>query len=334
MPVRGFNYLAVSDIDKYRRDHPDQVLLGSEEASTVCTRGEYANDSTRGYVCDYDSVAPRWGALAERWWKFYDARPWLAGAFVWTGFDYRGEPTPYGWPCINSHFGIMDVCGFPKNNFYYYQAWWTDRDVLHLFPHWNWSQGQRIAVWVHTNCDSVELFLNGKVIGKSIVVRDQHVSWQVPYEPGVLEARGWKGGRMLVSRRETTGAPARLVLSADRNSVQADEEDVSVVEVSALDSLGREVPVAGNLVKFSLEGAGTIIGVGNGDPSSHEPDKCSPGTWQRSLFNGKCQVLVQAGIQAGEMKLSATSPGLESATTIITGTPLQGRPAGSPLQGP
>ncbi len=317
VPIRGFNYLTITDIDKYRKDHPDQILLGSEEASTVCTRGIYANDSTRGYVCDYDSIAPRWGALAERWWKFYAARPWLAGAFVWTGFDYRGEPTPYGWPCINSHFGIMDVCGFPKNNFYYYQSWWTDRDVLHLFPHWNWARGQTVAVWVHSNCDSVELFLNGRSLGRRTVTPNEHLAWSVAYEPGTLEAQGWRAGRKLVSRWETTGTPVRLVLSADRSTIGADGEDVSVVTVTAVDAGGREVPVANTGVRFSASGAGAIIGVGNGDPSSHEPDKCPAGGWARSLFNGKCQVIVQSGTTPGPITLQASSEGLQGVSLSI-----------------
>lgn len=312
LPVRGFNYLAVTDIDKYRRDHPAQVLLGSEEASTVSTRGIYANDTIRGYVCDYDSVAPDWGATAERWWKFYASRPWLCGAFVWTGFDYRGEPTPYGWPCINSHFGIMDVCGFPKNNYYYYQSWWSDRDVLHIFPHWNWQPGKIVAVWAQTNCDSVELLLNGTSLGRQHVPRNGHVGWSVPFAPGSIEAHGWRGSRVLVDKRETVGIPARLVLSPDRETVRADGEDVSVVTVTAIDKSGREVPLANGMVQFASSGEGNIIGVGNGDPSSHEPDKCTPGSWQRSLFNGKCQLLVQSGLHPGTISILASSGGLQA----------------------
>jgi beta-galactosidase len=311
VPVRGFNYLAVSDIDKYRRDHPGQVLLGSEEASTVSTRGIYANDTTRGYVCDYDSVAPNWGATAERLWKFYASRTWLCGAFVWTGFDYRGEPTPYGWPCINSHFGIMDVCGFPKNNYYYYQSWWSDRDVLHIFPHWNWQPGKKVAVWAQTNCDSVELSLNGASLGRRQVPRNGHVAWSVSFVPGLIEARGWRGSRILTDRRETVGTPARLLLTPDRGTIRADGEDVSVVTVTALDSSGREVPLANNMIQFGVQEEGKIIGVGNGDPSSHEPDKCTPGSWQRSLFNGRCMVIVQAGLFPGTITLRASSAGIQ-----------------------
>jgi beta-galactosidase len=326
VPVRGFNYLAVTDIDKYRRDHPGQVLLGSEEASTVSTRGIYANDTSRGYVCDYDSVAPNWGATAERWWKFYVSRTWLCGAFVWTGFDYRGEPTPYRWPCINSHFGIMDVCGFPKNNYYYYQSWWSDRDVLHIFPHWNWHTGDRVAVWAQTNCDSVELSLNGTSLGRQQVPRNGHVAWSVTFVPGSLEARGWRGSRVLVDRRETTGATARLILKSDRGTIRADGEDVSVVTVTALDRSGKEVPVADDVIRFSAKGVGSIIGVGNGDPSSHEPDKCPPGSWQRSLFNGKCQLFIQSGLLPGTVRILASSGSLQGDSIQIVSAASPPRP--------
>ena len=319
LPIRGFNYMTISDIDKYRKEHPDQILLGSEEASTLCTRGIYANDTVRGYVSDYDLNTPGWGATAEKWWSFFATRPWLAGGFVWTGFDYRGEPTPYSWPCINSHFGIMDVCGFPKNNFYYYQAWWTDRDVLHLAPHWNWNgkEGQKIDVWVYSNADSVELFLNGKSLGRKQMIPNSHLAWSVPYQPGTIEARGWRHGRQLAAKVETTGAPSALQITADRAVVRADGEDVSILTVSALDNQGREVPIADNLVTFDLNGSGAIIGVGNGDPSSHEPDKYLTGKYQRRLFNGKCQVIVQGTRKHGTITLQARSEGLKSSSHII-----------------
>jgi beta-galactosidase len=319
IPVRGINYLAVTDIDKYHRDHPLQPLLGSEEASTLCTRGIYANDTIRGYVSDDDVNAPRWGATAERWWRYYADRPWLAGAFVWTGFDYRGEPTPYAWPCINSHFGVMDVCGFPKNNFYYYRSWWTDNDVLHLAPHWNWAgrEGQMIDVWCQSNCDSVELSLNGAGLGTRIMPRNSHLEWNVRYAPGRLEARGWKAGRELRETVETTGEIAALRLSPDRPAIRADGEDVCVVNVTGEDDHGREVPVAGAAVHFTLTGPGRILGVGNGDPSSHEPDKCAPGEWERRLFNGKCQIILQAGRQPGMLVLRASAGGGMSAEASI-----------------
>ncbi len=328
LPIRGFNYMNISDIDKYRKEHPDQILFGSEEASTLCTRGIYANDSTKGYVDDYDHNKPGWGALAEPWWKFFAAREWLAGAFVWTGFDYRGEPTPYKWPCINSHFGVMDVCGFPKNNFYYYQAWWTNKDVLHIYPHWNWKgkEGQPINVWVQSNCGTVELFLNGKSLGKKTMEKNSHLEWNVVYVPGVIEAKGIKNGKIISAKIETTNEAASIKLTPNRFSINADGEDVSVITVTALDSQGREVPIADNLIKFEIAGNGKIIGVGNGDPSSHEADKYLNGNYQRSLFNGKCQVIVQSNKEKGIITLRATSEKLKGGEVVIQTSEVSLRP--------
>ena len=330
MPVRGFNYMNNNtDIDKYRQDHPDQILLGSEEASTVCTRGIYTNDTVRGYVCDYDLNFPDWGARAEDWWKFYSDRDWLAGAFVWTGFDYRGEPTPYNWPCINSHFGIMDVCGYPKNNYYYYQAWWTDKDVLHLAPHWNWKgrEGDTISVWCETNCKNVELFLNGKSLGSKQVMKNSHLEWKVRYQPGILEAKGVRNNKTLSTRFETTGNPSAIRLSPDRESIHGDGEDVVVVDVTVQDANGNEVPDASNLIRFELQGSGRIIGVANGDPSSHEADVHLDGNYSRSLFSGKCQVIIQSDNHEGMIILRASSEGLEPASVSISAGRDTGRPS-------
>jgi beta-galactosidase len=318
IPVRGFNYY-FTEIDKYKREHPEQPIIGTEMGSTYCTRGVYANDTARGYVSDYDLNKPRHGSTAEDWWKFFAAREWLAGGFVWTGFDYRGEPSPYSWPCINSHFGIMDMCGFPKNNYYYYQAWWSKRDVLHLAPHWNWKgkEGQPIDVWCQSNCESVELFLNGKSLGRKTMEANSHLEWKVPYEAGVLEARCVRSGKELIKRVETTGEPVSVKLTADRSTILADGEDVSVITVTAHDARGQEVPIADNLIRFEVSGPGKIIGVGNGDPSSHEADKYLDGNYQRRLFNGKCQIIVQATRHAGTVELKATSEGLRAATLQI-----------------
>ena len=273
--VRGWNYHVGQDMDNYHAKHPDQPNVGTEQASTVSTRGIYANDKERGYVSAYDVNAPSWAHTAERWWSYFADRPWLSGGFVWTGFDYRGEPTPYAWPCINSHFGILDVCGFPKDNFYYYQSWWTTNIVLHLLPHWNWpgKEGQEIRVDALSNCEEVELFLNGTSLGKQPMKRNSKLTWQVKYAPGILSAKGFNGGKVVAEANvETTGAPASVKLAPNRATIKADGEDVSVVTVSVNDAQGRIVPVAGNKINFAIEGAGKILGVGNGDPSCHEPD--------------------------------------------------------------
>ena len=188
------------------------------------------------------------GARRPRtWWTFYGTREWEAGGFAWTGFDYRGEPTPYGWPSINSQFGIVDMCGFPKDTFYYYKAWWGKEPSLHLFPHWNFEgrEGDMIPVWVYSNMDEVELFANGKSQGKQKVPHLGHVEWKVRYEPGSIEARGFKGGKIaLTEKRETTGPAAAIRLTADRMEINADGEDVAILKVEALDKEGRAVPTA------------------------------------------------------------------------------------------
>jgi len=233
------------------------------------------------------------GRNAGGWWKFYGSRDWEAGGFAWTGFDYRGEPTPYGWPSINSQFGIIDMCGFPKDYFYYYKAWWTKEPVLHLFPHWDWHgrEGDEIPVWVHSNLDEVELFVNGESLGSQKVPHLGHVEWKVKYEPGFIEARGSKDGKVvLTEKRETTGPTVAIRLTADRTEIDADGADVAILKVEALDKEGRPVPTAGNLIGFKVIGAGSLIGVGNGDPNCQESDK-EP---KRSLFNGLAQVIVQS----------------------------------------
>jgi beta-galactosidase len=285
--VRGWNYHVGRDMDSYHAKHPDQPEVGTEQASTVSTRGIYANDKERGYVAAYDDNAPSWATTTEKWWSYFADRPWLSGGFVWTGFDYRGEPTPYSWPCINSHFGILDVCGFPKDNFYYYQSWWTTNIVLHLLPHWNWpgKEGQEIKVNALSNCKQVELFLNGKSQGKQAMKPNSKLKWQVKYAPGTLSAKGFDdaGNVIAETKVETTGDATQIQLTPDRKSINADGEDVSVFTVSATDAQGRIVPLAQNKINFAVEGAGKILGVGNGDPSCHEPDTFIPNLPTRAI---------------------------------------------------
>ncbi len=303
LDVMGFNYNQEVP-DEWHKAHPKKPSVGSETASTVSTRGIYLTDKLRNWVSAYDANHPEWAELAEEWWKFYAAREWLAGGFAWTGFDYRGEPTPYGWPSINSQFGIVDMCGFPKDNFYYYKAWWGSEPVLHLFPHWNWEQrgGEPISVWVHSNLDSVEVFLNGKSQGSKKVEPLTHLEWSVKYEPGILEARGSKDGKVvLVERRETTGKPESIKLTTDRSEINADGEDVAVLRVEVLDKEGRAIPTADNIISFKVTGDGTLIGVGNGDPNCQESDKAP----KRSLFNGLAQVIVQSTRTPGTITVEA-----------------------------
>jgi len=330
LDVMGFNYNLKAH-DEWHKAHPTRPSVGSETASTISTRGIYETDKLRNWVSAYDLNHTAWSQLAEEWWKFYAAREWLAGGFAWTGFDYRGEPTPYGWPSVSSQFGIVDTCGFPKDNFYYYKSWWGLEPVLHLFPHWNWDQrnGEPISVWVHSNLDSVEVFLNGKSQGSKKVEPLTHLEWRIPYEPGVLEARGTKDGKVvLTDKRETTGEPASIRLTPDRSEINADGEDVVVLTVEALDQQGRPIPTADYPIHFKVTGEGALIGVGNGDPNCQESDK-EP---MRSLFNGLAQVIVQANRTPGKITVEAFTgdwppPKLPSTQVTITTKKVELRPA-------
>jgi len=327
--IIGFNY-NLKFPDEFHKKNPKRPIYGSETSSAISTRGMYTTDPLRNTVNDYDGVVP-WGETAEEWWTFYGTREWAAGGFAWTGFDYRGEPTPYGWPSINSQFGIVDMCGFPKDTFFYYKAWWGKEPVLHLFPHWNFEgrEGDEIPVWVYSNLEEVELFVNGKSLGSQKVPHLGHVEWKAKYEPGVIEARGSKGGRVvLTEKRETTGPAVAIRLTADRMEIDADGEDVAILKVEALDKQGRTVPTASNHIGFKVSGDGALIGVGNGDPNCQESDK-EP---RRSLFNGLAQVIVQASKTPGEIHIEAFKEGwgggeLTPATLVIQTKKVKLRPA-------
>lgn len=317
LDVVGYNYG-----DKqlaYVKDHenyPGRIVFCTESTSFISTRGEYKNDWGKGYVSNLTKWEPTWGPFPGEDWADIVKYPFLGGTFVWTGFDYRGEPTPYRWPCVTSHFGFMDICGFPKDGYYAYKAAWTDIPTVHIFPHWNWpgKGGDSIQVHCYTNCDEVELLLNGKKIGKQKAVPYTKLVWDLVYKPGKLEARGYKGGKLIAKDIvETTTAPVQIELSGDANTLKADGCDVAVIRVAIKDAKGRVIPTADNLVQFSIEGSGKIIGTGNGNPSSHEPDKAS----QRKAFNGYCLVLVQADKQTGQIKLKAASGALQSNEVFI-----------------
>jgi beta-galactosidase len=324
LDVIGFNYNQWLP-DGFHKKYPNRPVMGSETSSAISTRGEYATDAKRNVMSSYDGVVS-WGQTPEDWWKFQAEREWEAGGFAWTGFDYRGEPTPYGWPSINSQFGITDMCGFPKDYFYYYKAWWDKAPSLHVFPHWNWSgkEGRDIPVWVYSNLDEVELIVNGKSLGRQAMPRWGHLAWKATYAPGYIEARGFRNGRRVLSeRRETTGPAASLHLSPDRATINADGEDISILRVEARDARGRPVPTAGDKITFTVTGAGALIGVGNGDPNCLESDKGPT----RSLYNGLAQIIVQAGKQAGGIVVTATADGVGAARLELTAKPAKPRPA-------
>ena len=322
--VVGYNYQD-PEAEAFHKKHPDRPVMGTETVSAVGTRGIYITDKSKGFVSSYDVYNTSGRASAEGWWSFCDARQWLSGGFVWTGFDYRGEPSPDGWPNISSQYGIIDTCGFPKDSFYYYQSWWTSKPLLHLFPHWNWPgyEGKEIAVWVYSNLDRVELFVNGKSLGAKDVKKNAHVAWVVTYAAGFIEARGWKDGKqVMTTRRETAGPAAKLVMRADRDSFSADGEDVAMFSVEVQDAKGRTVPITDNLVTFRLTGSAKVIGVGNGDPTDQSPDKAS----ERKAFSGYCMAIVQTEKAPSDITVEATSPGLASSAVTVTSKHVELRP--------
>ncbi|CAL4866333.1 Beta-galactosidase BoGH2A [Asticcacaulis sp. MM231] len=313
--VMGFNYRDHL-IDDFHRKFPNMPIIGSETASTVSTRGEYIKDDAAHIVPAYDTTAPWWATTAEGWWPHFERQPFIAGGFIWTGFDYRGEPTPYSsWPSVSSQFGALDTCGFPKDNYWYYRAWWRPEPLLHLFPHWNWEgkEGQDISVWAHSNADEIELFVNGKSAGRKTVVKGFHVEWTVPYQPGKIEAFAYKAGKVILKdKRETAGAPAKIVLTTDRTSLINDGMDCAVLKAEVFDAKGRPVPRADNLITFAVSGPAAVIGVGNGNPNSHEADKAS----QRKAFNGLCSAIVQV-TGVGGITVTASADGLTSGKVIL-----------------
>ncbi|SMO39586.1 beta-galactosidase [Flavobacterium resistens] len=271
--IMGYNYLGNGDIEAHRNEFKQQPGMGTEEGSTFTTRGVYFTDDAKHYKSAYDQKPRPTFYSIEEGWKFYTERPYLAGMFIWTGFDYRGEPTPYGWPSVTSYFGMMDVCGFPKDNVFYLKSWWGNKPVLHIMPHWNWSgmEGKEIDVWVQSNCDEVELFLNKKSFGKKKMKINSHLEWKVKYTPGTLEAVGYiNGKKVLTEIQKTTEKAEAIRLSLDKENPS--KGNVSVITVEVIDKNGLHVPRANDEIMFSIKG-GKILGVGNGDPTSLEKDQ-------------------------------------------------------------
>jgi len=290
--VMGYNYIKHGNIDEHHANFPNQPAIGTEETTTQGTRGIYIDNKAIAHIAPTDRTQN--GASIETGWKFYDERPFLSGLFYWTGFDYRGESNPFDFPAVGSQYGILDLCGFPKDPFYYLKAWWTDEPVLYISPHWNWKgrEGEIISVWVQSNCEEVELFLNNKSLGRKTMNKNSHLEWDVNYKPGTIRACGYKSGEKIITKEiETTGNPNAIKMVPDRTSINADGEDVSVIAVRVVDAKGRPVPTANEDIVFHIEGPGKIIGVGNGDPSSHEADKffdtvkkIKPGNFKKSAI--------------------------------------------------
>ncbi|MDP0498845.1 MAG: beta-galactosidase GalA [Verrucomicrobiota bacterium JB022] len=282
--VMGVNYIKHGDTDRQHRDYPQQIIVGTEETTIQATRGIYVDAPALAHQAPREDGSS--GGNAITGWQHYAARDYAAGVFYWTGFDYRGEPTPFGWPAVLSQFGILDNCGFPKDSFYYLRAWWQNEPVLHVFPHWNWPgrEGETIEISAYSNCDEVELLVNGESQGRQAMPRNGFLSWNVVYAPGELVLRGYNGGKLAMEeRRPTTGPAATVKLLADRLTMPADPQATAVIAVGVHAADGYLVPTADHLVRFSLTGPGRIVGVGNGNPSSHEPEQFNPTVSTRSL---------------------------------------------------
>jgi beta-galactosidase len=334
LDIVGFNYNHDA-YEKVPQNFPNRPFIATETNSELSTRGYYdmPSDSVRVWpfawdelftegnpdntVSAYDHVRPPWGSTHEDTWKIVKANDFISGMFIWTGFDYLGEPTPYVWPSRSSYFGVVDLAGFPKDTYYFYQSEWSDDTVLHVFPHWNWEANQMVDVWAYYNhADEVELFLNGKSLGAKSKTDDElHIMWRVPFQPGVIKAVSRKGGEEVLSKEiKTAGEPASIRLLADRSEVNAGVSDLSFITVEILDADGNLVPHADNLVSFSVSGEGFLRAVDNGDPTSHESFQAA----ERKAFFGKCLAVVQAGDVKGAITVTAESEGLALAKLQLT----------------
>ncbi|MEZ2337356.1 beta-galactosidase GalB [Mucilaginibacter sp. RCC_168] len=329
----GLNYHQEVYAD-FQKNYPGQKIIGTENMSALATRGHYdmPSDSIRRWPKDsktplkdgnvdftvsaYDNVSAYWGSTHEETWKIIKEYDFLSGLFVWTGFDYIGEPTPYLWPARSSYFGIVDLAGFPKDVYYMYQSEWTSKPVLHIFPHWNWKPGQLIDVWAYyNNADEVEAFLNGKSIGvKKKNGDDLHVMWRVKYEPGILKAVSRRNGEVVMTTQVVTaGAPYKIQLKADRSKIKADGKDLSYITVSVLDKNNVPVPDVNQLVKFKVTGRGILKAVDNGSQTDLDPFVSN----QHRVFNGLGLAIIQSKSVAGEIIIKAAADGLQSARLII-----------------
>lgn len=315
----GYNYVSTKNTDEQHKKQPDQFSWGTEEGSTVTTRGVYEDDSTRHYLVAYDRKQNNLFLSLENGWKHYVSRPYLAGMFIWAGFDYRGEPTPFDWPSIESLHGMVDACGFPKDDYYYLKAWWTNEPVIHLLPHWNLTgkEGKVVDVWAYSNCDEVELLLNGKSLGKKKMEPNSHLSWKVVYEPGKLEGVGYKNGKKIINEVvKTTGPSSILKIASSNTALKANGEDIAVLNISTTDKNGLHVPTADNLINFEIKGPGKIIGVGNGNPTSLEPDQYHEQVNTVGIENLREKIVSDKGVKT-ELSADYDDSGWQKAFTDV-----------------
>ena len=324
--VVGYNYISQNDVVNRRLQHPEWRIVGTEEFTGCGTRGVYFNSPDvpgRMRSMNFDEKGYGVENVIERGWRFYAEHDWAAGAFFWTGFDYRGEPNPLTYPATDSEFGILDYCGFWKDEAWYLKSWWTDEPVLHIFPHWNLQghEGEEIELWAYSNCEEVELTVNGRDLGRQTMPRNGHLKWKAVYQPGKVVAVGYKNGRRIMSKTiETTKPAAKIVLRSDRQTIDADGRDLAVVTVEIQDIEGHIVPDASPLLTFCLDGDGRILGVGNGDPSylgADHPQGKDCKTFVIPAFNGLAQVLVQSSHSPAVLTLTASAEQLNNGNLTI-----------------
>ena len=325
LDIIGLNY-HLEDFNLVKDNYPNKAFIATETTSALATRGYYKmpsdsayiwpiswdvpfNDST--YSCSsYDNNHVPWGSTHEESWLKVKNNDYVSGLYIWTGFDYLGEPTPYWFPARSSYFGVIDLAGFPKDAYYFYQSEWTDDPMLHVFPHWNWEEGQEIDIWAYyNNADEAELFLNGESQGVRKKEEDiLHVVWRLDYIPGTIKVVTRKDGKEVLSHEiHSAGEPYQVRLTPDRGIINADGNDLSFVTVEVLDKDGNLCPNADNLIYFDISGNGEIVGVDNGSPISMESFK-EP---HRKAFYGKCLVIVQADKEKGSIQLGASAENLE-----------------------
>jgi beta-galactosidase len=351
--IAGLNYKPTK-YSELQKNYPNMPFYGSETSSCTSSRGVYHlpvekyETHASKQITSYDLIGPPWAYPPDVEFYFQEKNPYCMGEFIWTGFDYLGEPTPFGgkdnithgiwtgdWPSRSSYFGAVDLCGFPKDRFYLYQSQWTSTPMIHLLPHWNWvgMEGKEIPVYCYTNCDEAELFLNGKSMGKRTKGKDltelkvdflrfepkifkskYRLSWNVPYQAGVLKVVGYKKGIPIVEKIITTATqPAQIKLLVDRNEITANGTDLAYITVRIEDKNGNICPLADNLIQFDISGHGKLIAVDNGNPATVEPFQVN----YRKAFNGMCLAIIKADKKVGTIKITANSSNLKSETITI-----------------
>lgn len=305
--IHGYNYIVQNDVDRRHKAYPDWVVVGTEETSGCGTRNVYETDSVKGWMKSINMAGEERSDgeqnVIERGWKFYRDNSWAGGVFYWTGIDYRGEPNPMVWPATGSQFGILDYCCFPKDEAYYLKAAWTDKPVLHIFPHWNLKgwEGKPVEVWAYSNMDEVELLQDGKSLGRQKLDKDGHLVWKTTYKPGRLVAHGYQNGRRVLTERvETTGSAEQLKVETSKTTLRRDGQDIVVVDLTLLDKKGRYVPDACDEISISVEGDAEILGWGNGDPgykAAERPQNADKKHARLNAFMGNAQFILR-GVDA------------------------------------